>query len=78
MDFLDKVITVLVLYIFARFDKDRNRFDKRVMTACAYIGLSVIAAGQIIIGASSVGVQAAYNDRQSNINIEETDPSTKQ
>ena len=72
MDFLDKVITVLVLYIFARFDKDRNRFDKRVMTACAYIGLSVIAAGQIIISASSVGVQAAYNDRQNNINIEET------
>ncbi len=42
------------------------------MTACAYIGLSVIAAGQIIISASSVGVQAAYNDRQNNINIEET------
>lgn len=72
IDFLDKVITMLVLYIFARFDKDRNRFDKRVMTACAYIGLSVIAAGQIIISASSVGVQAAYNDRQNNINIEET------
>ena len=32
IDFLDKVITMLVLYIFARFDKDRNRFDKRVMT----------------------------------------------
>ena len=45
VDFLDKVIAVLILFVFVKFDKGWKRFDKRVISVCLMFALasSVIA-----------------------------------
>lgn len=45
VDFLDKVIAVLILFVFVKFDKGWKRFDKRVISVCLMFVLasSVIA-----------------------------------
>ena len=45
VDFLDKVIVVLILFVFVKFDKGWKRFDKRVISVCLMFALasSVIA-----------------------------------
>lgn len=73
IDFPDKIITVLALYIFVRYDKGKNRFDKRIMTACIYIGIAAMAAVQLIEVNTPKCVYAAFdNSRNNQNNIEET------
>ena len=73
IDFPDKIITVLALYIFVRYDKGKNRFDKRIMTVCIYIGIAAMAAVQLIEAGTSKCVYAASdNIRNNQNNIEET------
>lgn len=73
IDFPDKIITVLALYIFVRYDKGKNRFDKRIMTVCIYIGIAAMAAVQLIEAGTPKCVYAASdNIRNNQNNIEET------
>ena len=73
IDFPDKIITVLALYMFVRYDKGKNRFDKRIMTACIYIGIAAMAAVQLIEVNTPKCVYAAFdNSRNNQNNIEET------
>lgn len=73
IDFPDKIITVLALYIFVRYDKGKNRFDKRIMTACIYIGIAAMAAVQLIEAGTPKCVYASSdNSRNNQNNIEET------
>ncbi|MEE0183807.1 MAG: two-component regulator propeller domain-containing protein [Lachnospira sp.] len=73
IDFPDKIITVLALYIFVRYDKGKNRFDKRIMTVCIYIGIAAMAAVQLIEAGTPKCVYASSdNIRNNQNNIEET------
>lgn len=73
IDFPDKIITVLALYIFVRYDKGKNRFDKRIMTACIYIGIAAMAAVQLIeVNTPKCVYAASDNSRNNQNNIEET------
>lgn len=64
---------MLALYIFVRYDKGKNRFDKRIMTACIYIGIAAMAAVQLIEVNTPKCVYAAFdNSRNNQNNIEET------
>ena len=73
IDFPDKVITVLALYIYVKYDKGKNRFDKRMMTACIYIGIAAMAAVQLVeTGTPKCVYAASDNSRNNQNNIEET------
>ena len=73
IDFPDKIITVLALYIYVKYDKGKNRFDKRMMTACIYIGIAAMAAVQLIeVNTPKCVYAASDNSRNNQNNIEET------
>ena len=73
IDFPDKIITVLALYIYVKYDKGKNRFDKRMMTACIYIGIAAMAAVQLVETGTPECVYAASDNSRNNQNsIEET------
>lgn len=73
IDFPDKIITVLALYIYVKYDKGKNRFDKRMMTACIYIGIAAMAAVQLVeTGTPECVYAASDNSRNNQNNIEET------
>ena len=72
IDFPDKIITVLALYIFVRYDKGKNSFNKRIMTVCIYIGIAVMVAVQLVEAGTSKCAYAASDNSSNDQNNEET------
>ena len=68
VDFLDKVIVVLILFVFVKFDKGWKRSDKRVIS----VGLMFALASSVIarIGQNmNLSIEAQAKPRMNNKKI---------